>query len=237
MLKHCVPTLVSSLPAPAHRPFIYLTCLGKNSWYFYVQTPDSMFCYFCKKSSTLCLLVGYLYSFPFQFWWFQIPWNCWPAVAELCKEYTKAWATWDPTLLGQAIKHVKTLYNCINSACLDVKHQTEFQTLLAELVHLNCLVVILLLKQISSGIAIVLYTILTVSGWVRFGAYDLSARAFWWPWRWWGWDCQGQLMLYSRQQGIIPQVWTRLRWRWDGGIDSPSFSCNNNKIALPSCSA
>ena len=191
MLKHCVPTLVSSLPAPAYCLFICLTCLGKDSWYFCVQTPDSMFRYFCKKSSTLCLPVGYLYSFLFQFWWFQIPWNCWPAVAELHKEYTKTWATQDPILLDQAIKHVKTLYNHINSACLNAKHRTESQTLLAELVHLNCLVVILLLKQISSGIAAVLCTILTVSGWVRFGARDLSVRASQWPWKWWEWDCQG----------------------------------------------
>ena len=191
VLKRHTPTRVLSLSAPTHCSLICFTCLGKSSRYFCVQTSGSVLCYSCKKNGTLCLPIGYLYSFPFWFWWFQIPQNCWLAVAELCKEYTEVRAIRDPTLLDKAAKHAKMLHNRINSACFDAKHWTESQTLLAELVHLNCLVAMLLLKQVSSGIATVLCTILTVSGRVGSGACDLSVRASWWPWRWQEWDGQG----------------------------------------------
>ena len=99
-------------------------------------------------------------------------------MAELHKEYTKMQATRDPTLLDEAAKHTKTLHNCISFARFDAKYQTESQTLLAELVYLNCLVTMLLLKQVSSRIATISCTILTVSGRVGSGAHGLSARAF-----------------------------------------------------------
>ena len=88
-------------------------------------------------------------------------------MAELQKEYIKACRTHDPTLLKKAKEHAKILHDRINTARLNVKHRLESDTLLVELVFLNCLVEILLLKQINTGIANVLCIILTAVSWIR----------------------------------------------------------------------
>lgn len=85
-------------------------------------------------------------------------------MAELQKKYTKACQMHDPTLLKETKDHAKALHNPILSACFDTKHKPKSETLFAELVFLNHLVVTLLLKQISTGIANLLYAILTAIG-------------------------------------------------------------------------
>ena len=73
--------------------------------------------------------------------------------------------------------HAKKLHNQVNTAYHKAKHKTDSEIFLAELVYLNCLVATLLLKQVSTGIVNILYTILIVVGQTRFKPYNIPPKA------------------------------------------------------------